>query len=82
MTVIEILTTNKSKYTKSLLITNDIHSNAPKFEEIFQDDLEDDLAFVEAKDYFLLEKEGFEEIFGKSHGIDIEEEDKILLVGI
>lgn len=82
MTIIEILTTNKSKYTKSLLITNDIHSNAPKFEEIFQDDLEDDLAFVEAKDYFLLEKDGFEEIFGKSYGVDIQEEDKILLIGI
>ncbi|WP_103981067.1 hypothetical protein [Helcococcus massiliensis] len=82
MTVVEILTTNKSKYSKSLLITNDIHSNAPKFEEVYQDDLDDALAFVEVKDYFLLEKEGFEEVFGKLHGVDIQEDDKILLIGI
>ena len=82
MTIIEILTTNKSKYNRSLLITNDINSNSPKFEEVYQNNLDDDLAFVEVKDYFLLEKEGFEEVFGKSHGVDIQEDDKILLIGI
>lgn len=82
MTIIEILTTNKSKYNRSLLITNDINSNAPSFEEVYQNNLDDDLAFVEAKDYFLLEKEDFEEVFGKSHGVDIQEDDKILLIGI
>ncbi|WP_297378523.1 hypothetical protein [uncultured Helcococcus sp.] len=82
MTVIEILTTNKNKYNRSLLITNNINSNAPSFEEVYQNNLDDDLAFVEAKDYFLLEKEGFEEVFGKSHGVDIQENDKILLIGI
>lgn len=82
MTIIEILTTNKNKYSKSLLITNDIYSNAPKFKEICLENLEDDLAFVEAKDYFLLEKEGLEEVFGKFHGFNFQEDEKILLIGI
>lgn len=82
MTVAEILIINKDKYNKSFLLTNDSDTNGVVFTPINENTLTDSQSLTEAKDYFLLDSEGIDEIFGKASELDLKEEDNILIIGI
>lgn len=81
MKVGELVILNKNRYTKVYLLEND-KDNKPKFKLISEENLDEKLIDLEAKDYFLLEKEGFDEIFGISDNLGIVKEDKVLLIGV
>lgn len=78
----EILVTNKAKYTKAYLLENDKETNGPVFTQVTDSTLDPNRVYQDVKDYFLLEKEGFEEIFGPQENIDITEDDKLLIIGV
>ena len=81
MTVGELLITNKEKYTKVFLVEND-ENNRAKFTRVSDSTIDKDQIYQEAKDYFLLDKIGIDEIFGNSDELEIVEDDRILIIGI
>lgn len=81
MTVGELLITNKEKYTKVFLIEND-EENRAKFTQVSDATIDKDQIYQEAKDYFLLDKVGIDEIFGNAEDLGVVEEDKVLIIGI
>lgn len=81
MTVGELILINKAKYTKAYLLEKN-EDNTVKFTQINDNTVNSEIAMKEAKDYFLLDKEGIEEIFGKSKDLEIIEEDKVLMIGL
>lgn len=81
MTVGELLITNKEKYTKVFLIEND-EENRAKFTQVSDATIDKEQIYQEAKDYFLLDKVGIDEIFGNAEDLGVVEEDKVLIIGI
>nr|WP_276938489.1 hypothetical protein [Helcococcus sueciensis] len=82
MTVGELILTNKDRYTKVYLIKNDKLTNEPVFVKADEKSLDEKTILIEAKDYFILDKEGIDEIFGNSKDLNVNDEDKVLLIGI
>ena len=82
MTIAEILVTNKARYTKAFIIEADINDKSPVFRQISDATVDKDEMLLEAKDYFLLDKEGIDEIFGKGDELALTEEDKVLVIGM
>lgn len=81
MQIGELLLLNKEKYTKAFIIEND-ESNKAQFTEIKEKTIDSTKIELEAKDYFMLDKEGIEEIFGNASELGIISEDQVLLIGI
>ncbi len=82
MTVGELILTNKDRYTKIYLIKNDKLTNEAIFIKADEKSLDEKTILIEAKDYFILDKEGIDEIFGNSKDLNVNDEDKVLLIGI
>ena len=82
MTVGELILTNKDRYTKVYLVTNDKVTNRPVFTKANEKSLDEETILTEAKDYFMLDKEGIDEIFGNAVELGIDYKDKILIIGI
>lgn len=82
MTVGELILTNKDRYTKVYLIKNDKLTNEAVFVKADEKSLDGKTILIEAKDYFILDKEGIDEIFGNSKDLNVNDEDKVLLIGI
>ena len=82
MTVGELILTNKDRYTKVYLIKNDKLTNEAIFIKADEKSLDEKTILIEAKDYFILDKEGIDEIFGNSKDLNVNDEDKVLLIGI
>lgn len=82
MKVSEIIIKNKGKYTKVFVISNDKITNEAIFTRIDDKNLDEKLSDINAKDYFILEKEGFEEVFGYLDQLELIDDDKILIIGI
>ncbi|MGY3776157.1 hypothetical protein [Helcococcus sueciensis] len=82
MTVGELILTNKDRYTKVYLIKNDKLTNEAVFVKADEKSLDEKTILIEAKDYFILDKEGIDEIFGNSKDLNVNDEDKVLLIGI
>lgn len=82
MTLGEILLTNKGRYNKAFIIENDPQTNGPVFKEINEDNIKKDQVQKKAKDYFLLEKEGIDEIFGNGDQLGLENDDRVLIIGV
>lgn len=81
MQIAELLLLNKGKYTRVFLIrTNEL--NQAIFEELFENTIDPDLVQEEAKDYFLLDREGIDEIFGNADDLIVTEDDQILIIGL
>lgn len=81
MQIAELLLLNKGKYTRVFLIrTNEL--NQAIFEELFENTIAPDLVQEEAKDYFLLDREGIDEIFGNADELKVTEDDQILIIGL
>lgn len=81
MQIAELLLLNKGKYTRVFLIrTNEL--NQAIFEELFENTIDPDLVQEEAKDYFLLDREGIDEIFGNADELKVTEDDQILIIGL
>lgn len=81
MQIAELLLLNKGKYTRVFLIrTNEL--NQAIFEELFENTIDPDLVQEEAKDYFLLDREGIDEIFGNADDLKVTEDDQILIIGL
>lgn len=81
MQIGELLLLNKEKYTKVFIIESD-ESNKAQFTEVKENTIDSEKIEIEAKDYFLLDKEGIEEIFGNADELEINEEDQVLLIGL
>lgn len=82
MTVGELILTNRDRYTKVFLVTNDKITNTAVFTKADENSLDERTILTEAKDYFLLDKDGINEIFGNACELDIDEIDKILIIGL
>lgn len=82
MILAELLLMNKSKYTRVFLIRNDEVTNEAVFEELFESEITPELSQTNAKDYFLLDREAIDEIFGNSDELGISDEDNVLIIGI
>lgn len=82
MTVGELILTNKDRYTKVYLVTNDKETNRALFTKADEKSLDEKTILTEAKDYFMLDKEGIDEIFGNADELCIDEKDKILIIGL
>ncbi len=82
MTVGELIITNKDRYTKVYLVTNDKKTNKAVFTKADEKSLDEETILTQAKDYFMLDKEGIDEIFGNAVELGIDEEDKLLIIGL
>lgn len=82
MTVVDLILVNKERYTKVFLIENDKETNKAIFREVNEDIIKEDDGEKEAKDYFMLDKEAIDEIFGNSDELQINDDDLVLLIGI
>lgn len=81
MTVGELLITNKGRYTRAFLLQND-EENKALFTEIKDKTIAKDMILVESKDYFLLDTDTVDEIFGKSEELNLLAEDLNLIIAI
>lgn len=81
MTVGELLITNKGRYTRAFLLQND-EENKALFTEIKDETIAKDMILVESKDYFLLDTDTVDEIFGKSEELNLLAEDLNLIIAI
>lgn len=82
MTIAELILLNKERYTKVFLIENGKKTNQAIFREIKENTITENELEQKAKDYFMLDKEGIDEIFGNSEELQITDEDMVLLIGI
>lgn len=82
MTIGELLITNKDRYTKVFLIENDSITNKAVFTRVMESTVKPEMIEMEAKDYFMLDKEAIDEIFGNSDELEIAEDDLVLLIGL
>lgn len=82
MTVSELLLTNKERYTKVYIVENDSNTNQAIFTRVTDETIDKDKLFKEAKDYFLLDREGIDEIFGNATELNIKEQDMVLIIGL
>lgn len=81
MKVSELLLLNKQKYTKVFIIEND-EDNKAVFTEVKEDNIDKEKLDIEAKDYFLLDREGINEIFGNADKLEINKDDQVLMIGL
>lgn len=82
MTVSALLLTNKERYTKVYIVENDSNTNQAIFTRVTDETIDKDKLFKEAKDYFLLDREGIDEIFGNATELNIKEQDMVLIIGL
>lgn len=82
MTVGELLLTNKEKYTKAFIIENEKESNKAVFTQILDSNITAEMIELDAKDYFMLDSEAIDEIFGNSKELGLNEEDLVLIIGL
>jgi len=82
MTVGELLLLNKERYTKVFFIENDKETNKAIFRQVKEETVKKEEIEKNAIDYFMLDKEAIDEIFGNSEELEINDEDLVLLIGI
>lgn len=81
MIISDILLNNKGKYNRAFLIEND-ENNKARFNEVIFENLSEDKLKLEAKDYYLLDRETIDEIFGNADTLEIKDDDKVIIIGI